>query len=573
MRTFIQRLFDVSSYKTGIERSRARIAQVFTWIGLVAFSLYALRVSPDTQLNLFQEMGTSLLWALVIPAFYGSSLATLIAVQRGYLRFATFGPVVAFFLLGVVQAITAGFTSARDGMMIVAFVLIAGLLNETRGIVVSLVAALISVTVGIALRPTLPDPPPANLAFINWLLYSFILISVSLLVYAFIGVSKLARAEGATSATQERLKLADITTQLSQRISRREALLVVLEDVVEQIIQAYPAIYHAQVFLIDESGQEAKLEASTGEAGRQLLARAHALAVGSLSVIGQVTVRKQPIIARADDEQNVHRRNELLPETAVEAAFPLMIGDTVIGALDLQSKNAATFALEETVSLFRSLADSIAIAIDNARLFEQAEARVRENQRLVEQTRAALREVEQLNERLTGRAWSDYLRDFAEELALKVDFDSDDTQPTRLGREHERGWTPTLAEAARLNYLVQDSENGRRVVAMPLRVRGQVIGAMEFELDDDMKFSSEELTLLQDVSERFGLAAENTRLLEESQRLAQREALVNEISTRLQASNNVETTLAEAARSLKDSLKATRVSIRLGTIDTQAKGS
>jgi hypothetical protein len=66
------------------------------------------------------------------------------------------------------------------------------------------------------------------------------------------------------------------------------------------------------------------------------------------------------------------------------------------------------------------------------------------------------------------------------------------------------------------------------------------------------------------VSERFGLAAENARLFEESRRIAQREALINEVGTRLQASSGVETTLMEAARSLQQMLKANRVSIQLG---------
>ena len=103
-----------------------------------------------------------------------------------------------------------------------------------------------------------------------------------------------------------------------------------------------------------------------------------------------------------------------------------------------------------------------------------------------------------------------------------------------------------------------------QVIAVPVRVRGQVIGAMEFELTDTGNLSPEDLNLMEEVGEQLGLAAESNRLFETSQRVAQREALVNEISTRLQASNNVEMTLNEAARSLRSTLKANRVTIRLG---------
>ncbi|MEL7234608.1 MAG: hypothetical protein AAGK74_08930, partial [Chloroflexota bacterium] len=94
------------------------------------------------------------------------------------------------------------------------------------------------------------------------------------------------------------------------------------------------------------------------------------------------------------------------------------------------------------------------------------------------------------------------------------------------------------------------------------RVRGEVIGAMEFEIGDDL--SQEDLDMLGEVGERFGLAAENNRLYENSQRTAQREALVNEIGTRMQSANSVEATMTEAMRSLSDALKAKRVSIQLG---------
>jgi GAF domain-containing protein len=110
------------------------------------------------------------------------------------------------------------------------------------------------------------------------------------------------------------------------------------------------------------------------------------------------------------------------------------------------------------------------------------------------------------------------------------------------------------------NNIVQDG----LTVAIPLRVRGRVIGAMEFELDDDDEFDPDDLELVQEISERFGLAAENTRLVEESQRMAQREALINELSSRFQSARDVEATLAEAARSLSETFMAERVSIRLG---------
>jgi GAF domain-containing protein len=380
---------------------------------------------------------------------------------------------------------------------------------------------------------------------------------ISGFTFLFLRFLRLSRSEAAAGAREDRLKLAELTTQVSQRISRRMALNEVLNNAVEQIETNYPSIYHAQIFLVDEKRQNARLVASTGEVGRLLLGRKHSLPVGSLSVIGQVTVQGKPIIARSDAGDGVHRRNEFLPETVVEAAFPLRIGEQIIGALDMQSKISGTFG-DDDIPTFQSLADHLAIAIDNARLFEETEKRLQENQQLVEQTRRTASEIERLNQQLTGRFWEEYLSGQSDSMGLNVDFNS------KTARKDEE-WTTTLEEALSFNHPIQQAQDGTQVIAVPVRVRGQVIGAMEFELDESGNLSPEDLNLIEEVGEQLGLAAESNRLFETSQRVAQREALVNEISTRLQASNNVEMTLNEAARSLRSTLKANRVTIRLGT--------
>ena len=124
----------------------------------------------------------------------------------------------------------------------------------------------------------------------------------------------------------------------------------------------------------------------------------------------------------------------------VEAAYPLKIGATVIGALDLQSRVHGSVFAEDEVPIFQSLADNIAVAIDNARLFEQTEQRLQENQRLIEQMRSAVREVERLNRELTQQVWTEYLGSKGNQLSVDLDFSNN------LVRRTE-DWTPTLNEA------------------------------------------------------------------------------------------------------------------------------
>jgi GAF domain-containing protein len=325
---------------------------------------------------------------------------------------------------------------------------------------------------------------------------------------------------------------------------------------VDYIVNNYPEIYHAQIFVVDSSGAKALLEASTGEAGQRLLAQKHMLAVGGQSVIGEVTDKGQPVIARARSIGSVHRPNEYLPDTKVEAAFPLKIGETIIGALDLQSTHEDAFS-ESDQPIFQTLADHIAIAVDNARLFQETQTQLATNTQLVEQTQQSLRQVEELNRRLTMQAWSEY-------LGRNRSFTGMDIDLLTGNLNHTGGWTPTMKAAVMESGITEKVVDGQRLLVIPVQVRGEVIGAMEFELDTDGQLSPEDRQLALDITERFGLAAENARLFDESQRSAQREALINEAGTRLQSATSVETSMVEAARSLQQMLKAGRVSIRLG---------
>jgi GAF domain-containing protein/CheY-like chemotaxis protein len=143
-------------------------------------------------------------------------------------------------------------------------------------------------------------------------------------------------------------------------------------DHVVDLIKERFGFSHVQIFLMDEAGQFAILHKSTGEAGRQLLARHHKLAVGSQSVIGQVTDQRKPLVARIDsaDQNGSRYRNEFLPETQAELAVPLQVGDILIGALDVHSTLPNAFTDEE-ISTLETLAAQLAVAIQNARAFRE----------------------------------------------------------------------------------------------------------------------------------------------------------------------------------------------------------
>ena len=390
------------------------------------------------------------------------------------------------------------------------------------------------------------------------------IIGVSVLLYRYAQYAQAGQQQAATSAVEERNITAEIVTQIARRVSSREPIQNVFDEIIQQINTSFDTIYHTQVFLIDSKGQLARLVASTGEVGEMMIQRRHALAVGGQSVIGYVTRTGQSTTATAALTGTVHRRNELLPETMAEAAFPMRVGDKVIGALDIQSKRADAFDDPNFMQMFQALADSVALAVDNVSQFESAEMRLKENEQLIEQMQNTLREVERLNERLTGQAWAGYLNQPGRDLGLAVEFGDE------LVRQ-PADWTPSLRQALQTNEMIQFLDGDQQMVAVPLRVRGQVVGAMEFELGPD-GLAPDDLELIQEVSDQFGMAVENARLVDESQRTAWRETLLNQIGSRLQSADRVDQIIAAAAEGLQDALKVGQVSIRLGTPPATANG-
>jgi signal transduction histidine kinase/CheY-like chemotaxis protein len=157
---------------------------------------------------------------------------------------------------------------------------------------------------------------------------------------------------------------AEISRDTASTLSQSELLLRIVNLVRERF-----NFYHASVFLLDESRNYAIISEATGEAGADLKKRNHRLAVGSRSVIGTVTVTGQPLVVNDVSQSDLYFANPLLPETRAELAIPLKISDRIIGALDIQSKQAGAFTAAE-LSVLQILADQIAVGIENARAYE-----------------------------------------------------------------------------------------------------------------------------------------------------------------------------------------------------------
>ncbi|MBN1889036.1 MAG: substrate-binding domain-containing protein [Thermoflexales bacterium] len=195
--------------------------------------------------------------------------------------------------------------------------------------------------------------------------------------------------QGALLVEQQRRQTIQLQTaaQVAQAASSVTEPQALIQHVVELARERF-GLYYAGLFLVDESGEWsgepgrwAMLRAGTGEAGREMLERGHKLEIGGDSMIGRCVATRQARIALDVGEEAVRFSNPLLPDTHSEMALPLISRERAIGALTIQSSLKNAFS-EQDIAVLQTMAGQVANAIENARLYEQAQARA-EQERLV----------------------------------------------------------------------------------------------------------------------------------------------------------------------------------------------
>ena len=292
--------------------------------------------------------------------------------------------------------------------------------------------------------------------------------------------------------------------------------------------------------MLDESGEYALLKAANSEGGKRMLARGHRLKVGQEGIVGFVSGTGESRIALDVGTDAIHFDNPDMPDTRSEMGLPLISGGRMMGVLDVQSREANAFS-EEDVAALEVLADQVAMAINNAELFDQLE-------KSVNAERKAYGEVslESWRNLLSGRD------------NLGYQFNGNTISPTS-------GDWPQDMQAVANSSSSQESftENGL-AFNIPIQVRGNNIGVIRLMKDEpELGWTNEEKELLEELGSQLGPILESARLFEETQRKAMNEQVVSEISSRTRETLDIESILKTAAEELRLSLDLPEVSVRL----------
>jgi GAF domain-containing protein/HAMP domain-containing protein len=353
-------------------------------------------------------------------------------------------------------------------------------------------------------------------------------------------------------------------------VGRAAASILELETLAQQIVELVRVrfgLYYAGLFLLDDVGQYAVLKAGTGEAGHLMVERGHQLEVGGMSMVGAACAQHQARIALDVGEEPVRFDNPLLPETRSEMALPLIVGDRVLGALDVQSSQSSAFS-EEDITVLQLVADQVAVAIDNARKFSEEAALLEATSPLYRVSRrlaAALTTDEIVQAVITSVAETE-----ADGCAVaRFDVaggtgDAGDQPDTvvflgtwnRVGAPRFPTGIPFPVSASHLplammtTFLAIDDINqetripeesrqflvrsgSQAMVNIPLRVGGPTIGFVIVQRAAPGPFSPVSIRLYETMVEQAAVALERARLLEETQRRAARERLAREIADKM----------------------------------------
>ena len=189
-------------------------------------------------------------------------------------------------------------------------------------------------------------------------------------IYGFVG---LGRDITVRKRAEESLARRALLLQTAAEVSRAASSILNVDELLPQVVELIRArfsLYYTGLFLVDEGRQWAVLRAGTGEPGRKMIEVGHKLPVGGASMIGWCTAQGQARIALDVGKDAVRFASPLLPLTRSEMALPLISRGQVIGAMTIQSTQPAAFT-QEDVAILQTMADQLANAIENARLFTE----------------------------------------------------------------------------------------------------------------------------------------------------------------------------------------------------------
>jgi len=331
---------------------------------------------------------------------------------------------------------------------------------------------------------------------------------------------------------QYRVSQLEAAAQVSQEASLTKEISVALERVAQMLYRRFD-YSGVRLYLLDSTEKRARIVAARGIESDFLMSTGYAVLVDNNTLTGRSMMLREYQIY-----QGVEPRFAGSYVEPAELAVPLMIGGRVLGAMHVLGNRPSAFD-QQDIDIMLLVSNQLGSLIENARLLDQSAS--------------SLAQIEALNRRLTREGWQEYLGD---QGALRHTLDPGNNWPDAIENIYSR---------VRIEAETYTDADGREVVAVPLILRGQVVGTIAATRPPEGQWTSEEISVLESIASRMTVIAESIRLVDEASQRAAREELVNEVSSEImQRAASVDSVLQTALSQLGGALGSDRVSLRIG---------
>lgn len=265
------------------------------------------------------------------------------------------------------------------------------------------------------------------------------------------------------------------------QVSISTATLLSPDELLQQVVDLTKSqfnLYHAHVYLLHEDAEELVLTAGADQVGRTMVAAGRRIALSQeQSLVARAARTRLGVTVNDVTADPGFLPNPLLPNTRSELATPLIVGNQVLGVLDVQSEVVNRFN-EDDIRIHTILASQIAVALQNSRQYREAQS--------------AMHELDSLTRRLTREGWQDYTAH--KDAPISYTYDLNELKPL-------------VAE--------EITSNGHALIEHPIVVRGQPIGRLA--VGEAAQVDEETADIIAAVAERLSTHVDNLRLLEETE--------------------------------------------------------
>lgn len=367
---------------------RTRTAKLLNTILLLMIVVSAVMIPTlylTTAVSIYADPVTFVIGAVSVIL----SFILLTALRRGYIQLASMG--LSLLIYGIAFVNAAYFGGVNSSNM-VGFTLVIGVAGLLIGGRASIIFTALSIMGGLILLIgegegwTFIQTTNSGTSLSNWFIFSVAVLMTGLILRSATSAMENAivllnkrnqELEEAQVLLEDRVAKRTQSLQLITEISRDLSTILrsdqLVTEVVEQVRKGFN-YYHVHIYVMDDSGENLIMAGGTGDAGKTMLNRSHKVAKDR-GLVGRAATTNQAVLVSDVAQEEGWLPNPLLSDTRSEIAVPITLGEEVLGVLDVQ-QNLVNGLTEEDVYLLQSVANQVAVALRNAKLYEQVERRV-----------------------------------------------------------------------------------------------------------------------------------------------------------------------------------------------------